>query len=117
VSQKDFKRAKDLVDENERRRPHTTFLMQACDTKNKVIVDFLLNSGAAVDKTGFMEWTALMCTARVGDEDIFELLLKHNADVMKKDSVSSFEKLLINLCVYTWIGVCFFPISIAVSLV
>jgi hypothetical protein len=112
--------------------------MQACDTKNKVIVDFLLNSGAAVDKTGFvscllvcdcvstchmhamlmqMEWTALMCTARVGDEDIFELLLKHNADVMKKDSVSSFEKLLINLCVYTWIGVCFFPISIAVSLV
>ena len=32
--------------------------------------------------------TALMCAATKGDEEIFNLLMEHNADVMKKDCVS-----------------------------
>jgi 26S proteasome non-ATPase regulatory subunit 10 len=59
--------------------------MRACKERKKAIVDFLLNRGVAVDKTTSSGWTALMSAAAAGDEDIFELLLKHNADVMKKD--------------------------------
>ena len=37
-----------------------------------------------------MQWgmTALMYAARQGDEDIFNLLIIHNADVTMKDHVS-----------------------------
>ena len=33
-------------------------------------------------------WTALMYAAKQGDEEISDLLIKYNADVMKKDIVS-----------------------------
>ena len=36
--------------------------------------------------------TALMCVAKTGDENVFELLLENNADAMKKDCVSSVER-------------------------
>ena len=38
----------------------------------------------------FMQWgeTALMYAAGQGDEEILDLLIKHNADVIKKDRVS-----------------------------
>jgi ankyrin repeat protein len=86
VSRNDFETAKQLVDDDERRFDQFwTFLMQACSERKKAIVDFLLNSGVAVDKTNPSGLTALMFAAISGDEDIFELLLKHNADVMKKD--------------------------------
>ena len=35
-----------------------------------------------------LKQTALMCAAMEGDEETFDLLIKHNADVMKKDRVS-----------------------------
>ena len=34
--------------------------------------------------------TALMIAATNGDEEIFDLLLEHDADIMKKTSVSCF---------------------------
>jgi ankyrin repeat protein len=86
VSRNDFERAKQLVDDDERRfDPRETFLIKACDERKKAVVDFLLNSGVAVDRTDRYGWTALMAAAHAGDEDIFELLLKHNADVTKKN--------------------------------
>ena len=37
-----------------------------------------------------MQWgkTALMYAAQQGDEEIFDMLIKHNADVIMKDKVS-----------------------------
>ena len=37
-----------------------------------------------------MQWggTALMCTAKGGDEEIFDVLIEHSADVMMKNNVS-----------------------------
>ena len=32
--------------------------------------------------------TALMCAVGIGDEEIFDLLIEHGADVMMKDCVS-----------------------------
>jgi ankyrin repeat protein len=85
VSRGDFETAKHLVEKDERSSGHKTFLMRACQQANKPIVIFFLNSGAAVNKTTRWGWTALMYSAKAGDEDIFNLLLKNSADIMKKD--------------------------------
>jgi ankyrin repeat protein len=87
VSRGDFETAKHLVEKDERSSGHKTFLMRACQQANKPIVIFFLNSGAAVNKTTRWGWTALMYSAKAGDEDIFNLLLKNSADIMKKDWV------------------------------
>lgn len=68
---------------------HTTALHRAVFNQNPEIVELLLDNGAIVDLTGPENRTALMAASTMfkdeQHEKIFELLIKHGADIKKID--------------------------------
>ena len=49
---------------------------------------YLSNGRKRIRVSAKLGMTALMCAARQGDEEIFDILINHNANVMMKDNVS-----------------------------
>ena len=58
--------------------------------------------------------TALMITAMVRDEVIFDLLVEHNADVTKKDSVSFIWEILCFVVVHVIVDLCMSCVCVAI---